>query len=535
MWSFLVYEIKVALLLAVFYIGYRVLLSHETLHRLNRVVLTGSLILSFIVPFCVLTVHHTVEVPAETTIPVMPSEPVLTVMQQEPAAVVAETIPSTPQGGWVLPLLALVYFAGVAFYLVKIIVELVQVSRIIRSGEVLPQRNGTTLVIIDRDVAPFSWMKWTVLSREDFESGNRHILAHEYAHIRLGHARDLLVLNVLSAMQWFNPVIRMLKDDLRALYEYEADDAVLREGADIKEYQYSLIRKAVSASGYSITNSFNHSILKNRITMMSKQKSVTARGLRALYVLPLIATALACNARNVTDYKVSENSQTKGSEMSFPSREEINLLVTQAGDHVEYAVNGAKVSLDALGEKVLEAQGEGFAYVNIIGDPAVKSGVIQAVKDELRKVNFLRIQYVCKPDVTVQRKLEPSGAKPDLSDLQEVSERDFVQVRLNEQDKLLYITNPGKRDLRVINQEDLFTLAKGDIERNHGIRFFFIIDDSSSYGAYSTAVQSVYQAFISVREDMAMQSYGKPFDDLEEAQQDTLREQCSVKISEIGK
>ena len=125
MWSFLVYEIKVALLLAVFYIGYRVLLSHETLHRLNRVVLTGSLILSFIVPFCVLTVHHTVEVPAETTIPVMPSEPVLTVMQQEPAAVVAETIPSTPQGGWVLPLLALVYFAGVAFYLVKIIVELV--------------------------------------------------------------------------------------------------------------------------------------------------------------------------------------------------------------------------------------------------------------------------------------------------------------------------------------------------------------------------------------------------------------------------
>ena len=378
-------------------------------------------------------------------------------------------------------------------------------------------------------------MKWTVLSREDFESGNRHILAHEYAHIRLGHARDLLVLNVLSAMQWFNPVIRMLKDDLRALYEYEADDAVLREGADIKEYQYSLIRKAVSASGYSITNSFNHSILKNRITMMSKQKSVTARGLRALYVLPLIAAALACNARNVTDYKVSENSQTKGSEMSFPSREEINLLVTQAGDHVEYAVNGAKVSLDALGEKVLEAQGEGFAYVNIIGDPAVKSGVIQAVKDELRKVNFLRIQYVCKPDVTVQRKLEPSGAKPDLSDLQEVSERDFVQVRLNEQDKLLYITNPGKRDLRVINQEDLFTLAKGDIERNHGIRFFFIIDDSSSYGAYSTAVQSVYQAFISVREDMAMQSYGKPFDDLEEAQQDTLREQCSVKISEIGK
>ena len=233
--SFLLYEAKVALLLAVFYIGYRVLLSHETLHRLNRVVLTGSVILSFLVPFCVLTIHHTVEVPAETTIPFLPSEPVPVVLQQEPTVSAAETVPSAPQGGWLLPLLALVYFAGVAFCLVRVVVELVLVSRVIRSGNILSQPNGTTLVIVDRDMAPFSWMKWTVLSREDFESGNRHILEHEYAHIRLGHARELLAIQIVSALQWFNPVMRMLKDDLRALYEYEEDDAVLREGANIKE------------------------------------------------------------------------------------------------------------------------------------------------------------------------------------------------------------------------------------------------------------------------------------------------------------
>lgn len=269
--------------------------------------------------------------------------------------------------------------------------------------------------------------------------------------------------------------------------------------------------------------------------MMSKQKSATWHGLRALYVLPLIAAALACNSRSVTDYKVSENSQTKGSEMSFPSMIEINLLVTQAGDHVEYAVNGVKVSLEALGEKVQEAQGDGFAYVNIIGDPTVKSGVIQQVKDELRKINLLRVYYVCKPDVSFQRKLEPYGAKPDLSALEEVSKSEFVQVRLNAQDKLLYIRNTGKRDLIVINQEDLFALAKGDVEKNPGIRFFFNGDDNSSYGAYSAAVQSVYQAFISVREDLALQTYGKAFDDLEEAQQDALREKCSVKITEYSK
>ena len=536
--SFLLYEAKVALLLAVFYIGYRVLLCHETLHRLNRVVLTGSVIVSFLLPFCVLTVHRTVMVPASAPVSIPLSEPMPSVLPQDPqdlAAFAAETAASTPQGGWLLTLLAFIYFAGVAFCLVRMVVELVQVTRILRSGEMLPQENGTTLVVVDRDIAPFSWMKWTVLSREDFESGNRHILAHEYAHIRLGHARDLLVINILSALQWFNPVMRMLKDDLRALYEYEADDAVLRGGANIKEYQYSLIRKAVSASGYSITNSFHHSILKNRITMMSKQKSVTARGLRALYVLPLLAAALACNSRTVTTYEVGENSQTRGGEMTVPSLSEVNLSVTRVGDQVEYAVNGEKVSLDAIGEKVLEAQGEGFAYVSIIGDPALNSGTIQQVKDELRKVNFLRVQYVCEPNVSVQRKLERSEAKAELADLPELTGVDDVQVRLNPEDKLLYVRGRGMKDVQVVDQEDLFALAKGDVEKNHGIRFFFIIDDNSSYGAYSAAVQSVYQAFVTVREDLALKTYGKAFDDLEEAQQDALREQCSVRITEISK
>ena len=316
MLNFFIYEAKVSLLLAVFYICYRVLLSHETFHRLNRIVLTGSVIVSFLLPFCVLTVHRTVMVPAGTAVYDMPSEttipPVLPQDPQNLPAFAAETAANAPQGGgWLLTLLAFIYFAGVAFCLVRIIVELIQVTRIIRSGEILPQPDGLSLVIVDRDLAPFSWMRWTVLSREDYESGNRHIREHERAHICLGHARDLLVMNVLSAMQWFNPVMRMLKEDLRAIYEYEADDAVLRGGANIREYQYSLIRKAVSASGYSITNSFNHSILKNRITMMSKAKSSLARGLRALYLLPLICLGIGLQARTVyvpTD-KDSNNSQ----------------------------------------------------------------------------------------------------------------------------------------------------------------------------------------------------------------------------------
>ena len=536
MLSLVIYEAKVALLLAVFYICYRVLLSRETLHRLNRIVLTGSVLVSFILPFCVLTVHRTVEVAAGADAPAWPALPALPQGPAEAAAAAAAA--PTPQTGWLLPVLAFLYFSGVAFCLARTVVELVQVFRIIRSGETRPQDDGTTLVIVDRDIAPFSWMKWIVLSREDYESGNTHILKHERAHIRLGHARDLLTIDILSAMQWFNPVMRMLKDDLRAVYEYEADDAVLREGANIKEYQYSLIRKAVSASGYSITNSFNHSILKNRITMMSKPKSVTLRGLRALYVIPLVAAGLACNSQTVTDYKVSENpTETKAVGQNYPVPTEIRLQIVQEGEDVNFYVDDEKVSLDAIGEKVIEARGDAdFAYVSILGDPNVNLGIVQDVKEELRGVGQLRIMYSCKkPEVKVERKLEPTGATKSILEFMEGSSEGDVQVRLNSQDKLLYLRTGGEKDINVIYQEDLYDLAKKDIEKNNGISFFFIADRGSSYGAYSAAVQSVYDAFRSVREDLAMQKYGKAFDNLEEEQQEELREQCSVRIYETGK
>ena len=518
--ALVIYEAKVALLLAVFYICYRVLLSRETLHRLNRIVLTGSVIASFILPFCVLTFHRTVEVAAAEALPALPQIETLDIPVPDATA---------PQGGWWLMIPTLVYCLGIAFCLVRIIVELVQISRIIRSGEAHPQEDGTTIVVVDRDIAPFSWMKWIVLSRED--CGNSHIVKHERAHIRLGHARDLLFIDILSSMQWFNPVMWMLKGDLRAVYEYEADDAVLREGADIREYQYSLIRKAVSASGYSITNSFNHSILKNRITMMSKRKSVTLRGLRALYVVPLIAVGLACNSQTVTDYKVSEDSsETKAVEQDFPGPREIRLQVIPEGEVVLFYLNGEQVSIDEIGKKVNDLRGEdNYFYVNIIGDPDVAVGCIQDVKDELRKVNALKIMYSCKkPEVEVQRRLEPS-----VSELMKGSNEGDVQVSINSNDKLLYLRLGKKQDINVIYQEDLFALAKNDIEKNNDISYFFIADRGSSYGAYSSAVQSVYDAFKSVREDLAIQTYGKAFDDLEDDQQQELIDKCRVKITEV--
>ena len=288
MTEFLTYNAKVAVALLVFYLFYRFLLKKETFHRFNRVVLVGTALLSFLLPLCVITIHRPMEI-----VPVSPVEPVI--VSDLPAVEMAPTLQAS-QAWWPLALTCL-YWAGVAFVLARVLVS--SIGKLIRRGEVVCEEDGCKIIVTDREIDPFSWMHCIVLSRQDWEAPHESILTHEKAHITCGHSREVLLVDILSALQWFNPAIWMLRADLKELHEYEADDAVLRSGANIKEYQYLLIRKAVSKSGYSVANSFNHSILKNRITMMSKSNSPLSRGWRALWLLPLVCLGIGLQAKTV--------------------------------------------------------------------------------------------------------------------------------------------------------------------------------------------------------------------------------------------
>lgn len=134
--------------------------------------------------------------------------------------------------------------------------------------------NGICLVVHRRKLAPFSWMRYIVISETDLKESGRHILVHEMAHIHYRHSWDLLLTEACAWLQWFNPAIWLLKQELQNIHEYEADEEVLRQGINAKEYQMLLIKKAVGARLYSIANSFNHSSLKKRITMMIRKNPI---------------------------------------------------------------------------------------------------------------------------------------------------------------------------------------------------------------------------------------------------------------------
>ena len=290
--NFLIYDAKVAVLIIVFYMFYRLMLSRETFHRVNRVVLLLTAIASFVLPLCVITLHKQVVLAAHPTVSVGN-------LQMEIAEEAGPVV-------WqvVLPLL---FIIGVAVTLGHTLVSIVKVMLLIRRSERHPQPDGTILCVTgNAELSPFSWMRYIVMNRSDYEAQDAAILAHERGHIRLRHSWDLLLVDLLTALQWFNPAMWMLRQDLRAIHEYEADGAVLSQGINARQYQYLLISKASGIGGYSIANGISHSTLKNRITMMLHKKSSRTSLLKLFALVPIVGMALVLNAKTVTHYVYDE-------------------------------------------------------------------------------------------------------------------------------------------------------------------------------------------------------------------------------------
>ena len=316
MGTFLVYILKSALCLAAFYLFYRLLLSRDTFHRFNRVALLAVLVLAAVVPL----IEVSTEQPSSVGQTMLTLEEWLAMA--EPMAEVVPAEPVEPSRAvWPLVLMA-VYGVGVLFFLVRNVCSLFRLGQLLRGTtredirRYVKDAPRVLLLVHGRDIAPFSWMRCIVIARKDLEEDGRPILVHELAHIRLGHSWDLLLTDLCCFVQWFNPAAWLLKQELQAVHEYEADEAVLCAGVNAREYQLLLIKKAVGTRLYSMANSLNHSKLKKRITMMQRRKSSPWARAKLLYVLPLAAVAVVAFARPEVSGVSNELSSAKVTDLA---------------------------------------------------------------------------------------------------------------------------------------------------------------------------------------------------------------------------
>ena len=314
---FFVYILKSSVCLAVFYLFYRLLLARDTFHRFNRFALLGILLLSCLLPLVEVSVRQVTEV-HQTMLTLEQLLMMADAMNATETGITAEAATVT----WIQVAL-LVYLAGIIFFALRNACSLVRLLMLLKAGKkesvgnYLPGRKErVTLIVHNCDIAPFSWMGYIVISRKDLEENGREILIHELAHIHNRHSWDLLVADVCIFFQWFNPASWLLKQELQNIHEFEADETVIKEGVDAKQYQLLLIKKAVGTRLYSMANSFNHSKLKKRITMMLKEKSSPWARLKYLYVLPVAAIAVTAFARPEVSETVEEISAVKVNDLT---------------------------------------------------------------------------------------------------------------------------------------------------------------------------------------------------------------------------
>ncbi|WP_302586406.1 M56 family metallopeptidase [Parabacteroides goldsteinii] len=306
MGDFFVYILKSSVCLAAFYLFYRLLLSRETFHRFNRIALLGVIILSVAIPF----IRIMTDEPVAIQRPLQNLEYLLQMAQMQ-----TEIQVQTSQSFW-LPLLFVVYLVGCVFFFARFLYSTIRICRMIGMGEKQVLPDGSKLVVTDETVCPFSWMGYIVISQKDMEESGEEILTHEMAHIRARHSVDMLICSFCVILQWFNPAVWLLKQELENIHEYEADESVINHGIDAKHYQLLLIKKAVGSQRFtSMVNSFNHSKLKKRITMMLKRKSNPWARLKYLYVLPLTAVAVVAFARPEISRELGKISSAKISEI----------------------------------------------------------------------------------------------------------------------------------------------------------------------------------------------------------------------------
>lgn len=266
--NWLRYLVEANIYLSVFYLFYCLLLNKETHYTLNRVYLLGSCVLSFILPLVQLGVLR----PAEILVN---------------HAVVVATAP----GNFVLQAVVLTVYLLVAIaFAVLLRIKLYRLQKL-ASGRPVIANDDYKLIYLKGSNTAFSFFNYLFIGTE--APGVETITRHELVHIRQKHSVDIIFLELIKIISWFNPVVYLLQISLKTVHEYIADEQTAAYETDRLTYSTFLVNNAYGISGSLVTNSFfNYNLLKKRIMMLHQQRSGSLARLKYFVAVPVCAGLL---------------------------------------------------------------------------------------------------------------------------------------------------------------------------------------------------------------------------------------------------
>lgn len=279
------YLTKLSICLAVVYLFYRLFLQHLTFYNLNRWYLLGYSFLSFFIPF--INISQVLEQHNWSTFKLVQIIPVINDFSNK-----NEVVSSLPASTWdVWDFLFLIFFLGIMVMLVRFILQWLSYLSMKRKAQLLLEDN-VNLYEVTKNIIPFSFGRSVFINPQLHNQEElKEILHHEYVHVREKHTIDIVWAEILCLLNWYNPFVWLIKHSIRQNLEFIADNKVLENGIEKRQYQYMLL-KVMGFPQFHIAASFNFSSLKKRIVMMNKIRSAKVHMVKFLFVLPLLAVLL---------------------------------------------------------------------------------------------------------------------------------------------------------------------------------------------------------------------------------------------------
>lgn len=365
----LIYQLKVTILLATLFFFYRILLGKQTFHGFNRAMIILIAVLSFIVPVCQtgesVFVNNILDKTSSLFDFGIKTEVQYSDVENqsknvfEPISIQGETsvvntdvntLEKTNQQSWfaqitngsVIDLISfilfIVYVVGFIVMLINKILSVLSIGKVIREGQYADRKDECNVIESDLVSQPMNWMNYILMPRKWLYKENKDVWRHEMLHAHKSHSVDLLIIDIMSLFQWFNPFMYLLYKELELVHEYEADREVINSGADAKLYKHMLVNAVAENRGFTMANWLRQTNLKNRIDMMSKKHSNKWNRLRALFI-PLFAVV----------FMVINTASTSAADKSFqwPAFQDGKTWIYKDGSAKVLTADGVEASMKA--------------------------------------------------------------------------------------------------------------------------------------------------------------------------------------------
>ncbi|OXA79799.1 TonB protein C-terminal [Flavobacterium aquidurense] len=259
----ILYLLKSGILLLVFYVVYKMVLENEKMFRFNRAYLLGSLIFSLTIPLQIVSF----ESGFSNKIGLIQLDEL--VIQKG-----SENFAPISLNDFLIVLITVSYGLVVLLLMLRFVLNLFSFYNRITRNEVQFIK-GEKVVLIDEPILPHSFWKSIFISKEEFKNGKipSELIAHEKAHLEQKHTLDILFIEVLQIVFWFNPLFILYKKAIKLNHEFLADEAVIKQFDSVRSYQNLLLDFASNKNTISLASTINYLITKKRLVMMTKKES----------------------------------------------------------------------------------------------------------------------------------------------------------------------------------------------------------------------------------------------------------------------